>query len=81
MRRSAAGWKPDDLYSLYEGFGFEIRYGSKHDVIKHPEHPELRAAVLRYSPLRKVYVKQAIELIEQLEKIREIEADNEKEGE
>ncbi len=61
------------MYRLDKGFGFEIRHGGNHDVVKHPKYPQLRATVPRHSPIRKVYVKQAIELIEQLEKLVEVE--------
>jgi len=79
MRQSSAGWKPEELYRLYEDFGFEIRHGSNHDVVKHPKYLQLRATVPRHSPIRKVYVKQAIALIEQLEKLIEAEESDKKE--
>jgi hypothetical protein len=67
MRKSAANWKRTDLDQLYLGFGFKIRYGSKHDVVSHPDYPELRATLPRHTSVAKGYIKIAIELIEKLE--------------
>jgi hypothetical protein len=70
MRASKAGWSRDDLVTLYEGFGFTIRYGSSHDIVKHPEYPALRATLPRHDDLAKAYVDQAIKLIERLKQLQ-----------
>jgi len=76
MRQSAAGWKPRQLYILYRGYGFSIRNGAKHDVVVHPDHPELRTTIPRHRELAKIYIRQAIALIDKL-----LALTGEKEGE
>jgi hypothetical protein len=66
MRQTKQGWGPDDLHTLYRGFGFWCREGPKHRVYIHAEHPELRATVARHNPLPLGYVQRAIALIERL---------------
>ena len=73
MRQSQSGWKQNNLISLYEGFGFEIRHGRSHDIITHPDYPELRETLPRHSKIAKVYVKNAIKLIDQLAELQEAE--------
>jgi hypothetical protein len=74
MRRSAAGWKPADLAKLYEGFGFEIRHGSRHDVIIHSRYPQLRTTLPRHKPIAKAYIAEAVKLVD---KLRELEQQEE----
>ena len=65
MQQSCAGWSYDDLVKLYLGFGFTIRISkSGHDVVKHPDHPHLRASVPRHGELAKTYCKTALKLVE-----------------
>lgn len=66
MRRSKAGWTRRDLDALYLGFGFVIRPGGKHDVVKHPDYPHLRTTLSRGSALAKGYISFAIKLIDDL---------------
>ena len=73
MRQSQSGWKQNNLISVYEGFGFEIRHGRSHDIITHPDYPELRETLPRHSKIAKVYVKNAIKLIDQLAELQEAE--------
>jgi hypothetical protein len=80
MRQSAANWTRNDLDKLYEGFGFEIRHGSKHDIVKHPDYPQLRATLPRHTTLAKAYVRTAVKLIDELESLLKKEYP-EKEGE
>ncbi len=68
MRESPANWRRADLDQLYKGFGFEIRPGSKHDKIVHPKY-NLRTVVPRHSVVKPVYIRTAIELIDELEKL------------
>jgi hypothetical protein len=66
MRRSKGGWRRGDLDKLYSGFGFEISHGSKHDIVKHPDYPHLRATLPRHTYLAKGYVEFAIKIIGEL---------------
>jgi hypothetical protein len=79
MRRARAGWKRGDLLSLYEGFGFVISSGSKHDIIKHPKYPLLRTTLPRHNYLARGYVEFAIKMIDQLKQLQE--SDNERAAE
>ena len=67
MRQSKNGWGPDDLHTLYIGFGFWYREGEKHRVYIHKEFSELRATVARHTPLPIGYVQTAIKLVDQAE--------------
>ncbi|MEK7324209.1 MAG: hypothetical protein AAB217_03000, partial [Chloroflexota bacterium] len=81
MRQSKADWKRRDLDKLYEGFGFVISHGKSHDIVKHPEFPELRATLPRHTYLAKGYVEYAIKLIDKLQELRRKEAKNEPKSE
>ena len=74
MRRSTAGWKYADLVKLYEGFGFEIRHGGHHDVVKHSCYPQLRTTLPRHTSVAKAYIAKAVELVD---KLRELEQQEE----
>lgn len=74
-RRSQAGWQPEELKRLYRAYGFEIRIGSNHDIIEHPDYP-LTTALPRHKPVAKVYIRIAVELIDKLQAM-EREADDE----
>ncbi len=67
MRRSPAGWRLRQLHRLYTSYGFSRREGSRHVIYHHPEYPELRATVARHDPVRNVYVRDALNLIDRLE--------------
>jgi predicted RNA binding protein YcfA (HicA-like mRNA interferase family) len=79
MRQSKNNWKRADLDKLYEGFGFVIKHGGSHDIVKHPDHPQLRTTLPRHKSLAKGYVEQAIKLIDQLLEITK-ESTNESES-
>ena len=66
-RASKADWTRRELDQLYRAFGFEIRHGSKHDIVVHPEHPELRATLTRSDPLAIGYITWAVKMIEALQ--------------
>lgn len=74
MRRSQANWTRRDLDNLYEHFGFEIRHGSSHDIVRHSQFPLLRDTLPRHKEIGKAYIKNAIELIDQLIAIRGADA-------
>ena len=65
-RRSLSNWRRRELDEMYLGFGFEIRSGAKHDVVKHPKYPQLRTTLPRHGSLAKGYITYAISLIERL---------------
>lgn len=66
MKNSKSNWKRADLDTLYEGFGFVIKHGGNHDIVKHPKFPELRATLPRHRQLAKGYVEFAVKLVEKL---------------
>ncbi len=66
MRNSKSNWKRADLDSLYEGFGFVIKHGGNHDIVKHSSFPQLRATLPRHRQLAKGYVEFAVKLVDQL---------------
>jgi hypothetical protein len=70
MRHSKAGWKRKDLDTLYGGFGFVIRGGKSHDIVSHPDYPHLRDTLPRSKRVLKAYVKNAIRLIEELQRLQ-----------
>ena len=72
-RATKADWTRTELDRLYKAFGFELRHGSKHDVVVHPDHLDLRATLTRSDPVAKGYIGKAVNLIETLQ-------DREKQG-
>lgn len=71
MRNSKAGWWPHELLSVYSGFGFTMRHGRGHDVVTHPDFPELRATVPRHPrELAKKYASTAVDLIDKLKQLQ-----------
>ena len=75
MRNSKSGWKRADLDKLYEGFGFVISHGGRHDIAKHPTFPQLRATLTHHKELAKGYVEFAVKLVDRL-----VELQKESEG-
>lgn len=70
MRNSKSSWKRADLDKLYEGFGFIISHGGNHDIIKHPDFPQLRTSLPRHRVLAKGYVEFAVKLIDTLRELK-----------
>jgi hypothetical protein len=66
MRTSKSNWRRVDLDKLYQGFGFVISHGGNHDIVKHPNFPQLRATLPRHRDLAKGYVEFAVKLIDRL---------------
>lgn len=66
MRNSKSNWKRSDLDKLYNGFGFVILHGGNHDIVKHPDFPQLRTSLPRHRILAKGYVEFAVKLVDQL---------------
>lgn len=79
MRKSPSGWKRKDLDSLYVGFGFVIKSGAKHDIVKHPDLKE-RAVVPRHTTVNKRYVLHAIALIDKLQELQDESKGDERNG-
>lgn len=69
MRLSKAKWKRRDIVALYEGFGFVIEHGSKHDKVYHPGYPQLIEGLPRHRKLPKVYVGNAVKLVDKLKEL------------
>jgi len=66
VRRTPFGWSQDDLRRLYLAYGFEVRQGARHMVIRHPDHPDLATTVARHDELPPAYARTAIRLIDEL---------------
>ncbi len=71
MRRSKAGWKRQHLDTLYKGYGFHLKHGSKHDYYRHPEYPELRDTVKRSGVVAEYSVRNAIRPIDRLTALKD----------
>ncbi|MBA4375272.1 MAG: hypothetical protein C0401_03750 [Anaerolinea sp.] len=68
---STAQWKRKDIDKLYKAYGFIIINGGKHDIVKHPDYPFLRATLPRHVSVHKVYVETAVTLINEYLKSEE----------
>jgi predicted RNA binding protein YcfA (HicA-like mRNA interferase family) len=66
MRASKADWGQDDLHTLYSGFGFSCKEGSRHRLYTHPKLPGVLATVARHNSLAPGYVATAIRNIDAL---------------
>lgn len=69
MRASKAGWGEKDLETLYLGFGFQVREGSRHRFFYHPKYPQLYATVARHNSLAKGYIATAVKLVDQFKQL------------
>jgi hypothetical protein len=67
--RGARTCRPNDLRALYLAWGFTLEEGAKHSKYHHPDHPELYQTVPRADPLSARYAEDAVELVEQLQRI------------
>ncbi len=65
-KKTQSGWKRQELDRLYTGFGFIIRHGRSHDIVYHPDYPNLRETLPRHKNVKPVYVRQAVKLINTL---------------
>lgn len=79
MRQSQTNWKQNDIISLYEGFGFTIKHGSNHDLVRHSNYPELRQTIPRHKKVKPYIVKQAVKLIDRLKALQELEVEQDSE--
>jgi hypothetical protein len=78
MKQSKAGWRRQDLDKLYTGFGFVIIHGSRHDIVKHPDFPQLRTTLPRHGFLARGYVEFAVKLVDTLLEIQKETEDEQK---
>ena len=60
----------DDLRLILIDHGFEIRHGSNHDVAVLPGTP-MKVTIPRRNPVKRPYVEQALEFIDEIESKRE----------
>lgn len=67
-KNSPHGWTRVDIDKLYKSFGFIIKSGNNHDIVKHPDLPNnIKATLTRSSgELHPDYVRHAVKLIETL---------------
>jgi len=77
MRASKDNWRRRDLDELYLGFGFILKHGSNHDIVKHPDFPEIRATLPRHNKLLKVYVADAVKNIDKLLALQKAQEESE----
>jgi hypothetical protein len=71
MRASKANWKRHDLVTLYNGFGFVIQSGSNHDLVSHPDFPQLVTSLPRHTKIAKYVVAQAVKMVDELRRLQE----------
>lgn len=71
MRTSKANWKRHDLETLYLGFGFVIKSGTNHDIVSHPDFPQLVTYLPRHTKIAKYVVTQAVRLVDRLQELQE----------
>ena len=77
MHNSKANCTLDDLYAVYSGFGFEIRWGKKHDIAKHPKFKWLRATLPRkHRGIALGYFSHAVNMITELKRLESGGGDN-----
>lgn len=67
LRQTQKGWTAKELLILYQHFGFDIKSGSKHDIITHPDFSELRDTLTRSSgEISPDYARDALKSIEKV---------------
>jgi len=66
LRRSKANCTRSDLESVYLGYGFRIRIGSKHDMAIHEKYKHLRGTLPNHKSFAEGYVTCAIDLIDEV---------------
>lgn len=70
LRNAPTNCTRDEIEALYLAFGFEIRHGAKHDVVKHSELPDFRQTLPRHSRVLIAYVKIAERAVDELRRVR-----------
>ncbi len=70
MRQSKAKWKRKDLVSLYSGYGFVIITKGKHDMVTHPEFPQLVTFLPRRNKIPQYLVATAVQMVDRLNALK-----------
>jgi len=73
MRRSSSNWKRHDIIRLYKAHGFIESHGGKHPLIYHPDYPQLAAPLPSNIKNVRVYVRQAVDLVDRLIELKSAE--------
>jgi hypothetical protein len=63
MKETKSGWGEKDIETVYVGYGFTYRDGSKHRIYSHPLFKQLRTTVSRQTSLPPGYAVDAVKLI------------------
>ena len=66
IRRTPFGWGQEDLRRLYVAYGFEVREGARHLVVRHPDYRDLVTTVARHDQLPPAYARTAVHLVEEV---------------
>lgn len=66
LRRTPFGWRHDDVRRLYVAYGFEVRQGARHLVVRHLEYRDLVTTLARHGELPPAYARTAVRLIEEV---------------
>ena len=66
IRQTPFGWGPDDLRRLYVAYGFQVREGARHLVVRHHEHHDLMTTLARHNELPPAYARTAVRLVEEV---------------
>lgn len=75
LRRSKANAKPEDIKALYLAFGFVIEAKKRHDVVTHPDYPDLFGSIPRHRKLAVYVAEQAVELAEKVLTLQQAKED------
>jgi hypothetical protein len=81
MRQKRGGWKRNDVYSVYEGFGFIIKGGGSHDRVYHSEFKQIVRRVPRHNDIGEYVIDELIKAIDELNRLRSQKEKAEKEAE
>lgn len=76
-RQTATNWSRSDLERLYRAFGFEIVRGTNHEFARHPAYPQLRGTLPNHVSFAPGYVRSAVKLIDELERLLQESSDEE----
>lgn len=82
LRQTKTGWRTNDLKPLYEYYGFNVRSGTKHYIITHPDFPEIRDMLPHStSELSPDYARDALKSIEKVISYSEEKVEKDQENE
>jgi predicted RNA binding protein YcfA (HicA-like mRNA interferase family) len=74
LRENPKNVSSRELKSILHSLGFELRGGKgSHECFKHPRVPEVKITVPKQTPLKKVYVIQALNVINKLMELEDYE--------